>query len=208
MNVFIVNTFFGYTEMFRDNDWTVVDSIHSADLVQFTGGEDVSPSLYNRKPHPQTYSNPMRDKKEKVIFDLCLSKGKKMAGICRGAQFLNVMCGGELWQHVDGHCNGAHVARDTKTGESFYVSSTHHQMMIPGTDGEVIVESSCSSFRERVIRDKVVKVEDESPTDVEAAFYPKHGVFCFQPHPEMGGFASLGLRYIEYLEKYLFGKGE
>ena len=61
----------------------LVDNIEIADIVLFTGGEDVDPSLYGCEKHPTTFSNLNRDLAEKEIFQkvrpdqLCL-------GICRG----------------------------------------------------------------------------------------------------------------------------
>ena len=58
-----------------------------ADIVLFTGGEDVDPSLYGCEKHPTTYSNINRDLEEKAIFEkvkphqLCL-------GICRGLRIV------------------------------------------------------------------------------------------------------------------------
>src|SRR3546814_3238996 len=36
-------------------------------------------------------------------FAIARRMHKPMAGICRGGQFLNVMCGGSMIQHVEGH---------------------------------------------------------------------------------------------------------
>ena len=73
------------------------------DIVQFTGGEDVSPYLYKAEPHTYTQFNPRRDAWEIEQFERAQQEGCVMAGICRGSQFLNVMCGGTLHQHINGH---------------------------------------------------------------------------------------------------------
>lgn len=105
-----------------------VNDVESADLVVFTGGEDVSPELYNEKKHPLTYCNPERDKKEKEIFNEALRLKKKMLGICRGSQFLCVMSGGRLVQHQ--YNIPEHPIKTTKYGE-LTISSTHHQAAYP-----------------------------------------------------------------------------
>jgi len=118
-----------YTEMFKDQGWFPTNKISSANLIQFTGGEDVTPALYNELPHSRTNSNPQRDKKEAIIFHIAKARGIPMAGICRGGQFLNVMCGGSLWQDVDGHgIQGTHKAKCEITGQILDVTSTHHQI--------------------------------------------------------------------------------
>ena len=65
------------------NNHKLVDNIEDADIVLFTGGEDVDPSLYNSKKHPSTYSNIERDKKEKEVFDK-IKPTQLALGICRG----------------------------------------------------------------------------------------------------------------------------
>lgn len=61
----------------------LVDDITSADIVIFTGGEDVDPSLYYCKPHPTTYSNLRRDLVEKEEFKK-IRPDQLAVGICRG----------------------------------------------------------------------------------------------------------------------------
>ena len=80
----------------------LVDDITTADIVVFTGGEDVDPSLYNAEKHPKTYSNLARDLYEKEMFEK-IKPHQLVIGICRGSQFLCVMNGGKLIQHVNGH---------------------------------------------------------------------------------------------------------
>ena len=102
--VFVVGSSFGaYHDMFRRYGWEIAKSYDEADLLQYTGGEDVSPSLYGRTKHPRSYINRERDMRERIIFLRALKDGKPQAGICRGGQFLNVMCGGSLWQDVNNH---------------------------------------------------------------------------------------------------------
>jgi gamma-glutamyl-gamma-aminobutyrate hydrolase PuuD len=181
-----------YTRMYEQDGWKVVDDIKNADLVQFTGGEDVSPKYYGCGKHPATANNEARDLKEEQIFEFCSENEIPMVGICRGGQFLNVMCGGRMYQHVDGHATGkTHEVTDTITGYRCNVTSTHHQMMIPRkSDGGVnvigIVNPSLSSFKDYVDRDGVVfTVEpEEDEQDVEVIHYVYHNVLCFQPHPE------------------------
>lgn len=170
--------------MFHNNGWLVVNDPLAADLVQFTGGEDVSPYLYDEEEHSYTNCNPRRDTEEAAIFKMCLGAGTPMAGVCRGGQFLNVMSGGKMWQHVDHHAiQGTHVAIDLRTGKMVPVTSTHHQMMRPGPAANVIGVASESSFYEHMefgVR-RVTPVRGE---DIEVLQYPGNRTLCFQPHPE------------------------
>jgi gamma-glutamyl-gamma-aminobutyrate hydrolase PuuD len=107
--VFVVDSDVRITRMFMANNWLVVPSAKEADLIQFTGGADVSPMLYGEPKHPRTYCDPNRDQHEANIFWNNIDKPK--AGICRGGQFLNVMSGGSMWQDVDNHAiGGTHAA--------------------------------------------------------------------------------------------------
>ena len=192
--------------MFRSAGWKVLKrDIRVADLIQFTGGHDVSPNLYGEAEHAHTSTNPLRDNREMLIFQQGLALEIPMAGICRGAQFLNVMCGGSLYQHVDGHANGIHKAVDIHTGEAFKVTSTHHQMMITGTGADTIITANCSSKKERMKTNYgIIVIYDNTPMDVEAVYYPRQNCFCFQPHPEFEGQDELAVRYLDYVEDLCF----
>lgn len=194
--------------MFRSAGWKVLRrDIHAADLIQFTGGHDVSPNLYGEAVHDRTSTNPLRDNREIMIFQHGLSLTIPMAGICRGGQFLNVMCGGELYQHVDGHVGVIHKAKDIRTGETFDVTSTHHQMMIPSKEADIIITASCSTKKERMKTDYgILVIFDNTPLDIEVLYYPKQNCLCFQPHPEFRGQDKLAERYMDYIEDYCLGK--
>ena len=104
-----------------------------------------------------------------------------MAGICRGAQFLNVMNGGKMWQHTVGHAiRGVHEAIDQMSGEEVMVTSTHHQMMIPTNDAIVLMTADCAVFKQGF---EVQELGGIKP-DIEAVFYPETRCLCYQPHPE------------------------
>jgi gamma-glutamyl-gamma-aminobutyrate hydrolase PuuD len=97
----------------------------------FTGGEDVTPSLYGAKQHPTTYSNLSRDLEEKAVFEK-VKPTQLCIGICRGAQFLCVMNGGKLIQNVNNHAQfGTHPIRGLKYSDDWEITSTHHQMQYP-----------------------------------------------------------------------------
>lgn len=107
----------------------LVDNLEDADIVLFTGGEDVYPGLYGESVHDATYYNTDRDEYEANIFrqvnpnQLCL-------GICRGSQFLCVMNGGKLVQDCSNHAIS--YTHGITNGNAVYdITSTHHQMQYP-----------------------------------------------------------------------------
>ena len=81
MKIFIVGNATSYSNWIEDCE--LVNDITIADIVIFTGGEDVDPSLYGCEKYHTTSSYLKRDLEEKEIFEkvrpdqLCL-------GICRG----------------------------------------------------------------------------------------------------------------------------
>jgi len=83
-SVFIVGGGGAYASMFTRLGMQVVPSELLADLVCFTGGEDVTPSFYGDSQHKYTGCNPARDEKEALVFNRCVERGTPMVGICRG----------------------------------------------------------------------------------------------------------------------------
>ena len=203
MKVLIVESSASYVSMFLNRGHEIVASLAEADLVQFTGGSDVSPSLYDEEVHPYTGHSPRRDEHESDVFKEALELGIPMAGICRGSQFLNVMNGGKMFQHVDGHAiHGTHsVTTDCK--RTLDVTSTHHQMIRPSPKGRVLAIANESTFRESMFGESI-KRETWPQDDTEVVFYPLTKCICFQPHPEyLTPDHPCQEYYFELLEKHL-----
>lgn len=184
LRVFVVGGGFQYCKMFFDAGMRGARSVAEADIICFTGGEDVDPSLYGEKPIPGTYFNPKRDQIEAYIYGEALAENKPMIGICRGAQFLNVMNGGKLWQDVNNHAtHSGHSVIDMITGEIKHnMTSTHHQQMIPAKDAEILAVAELSTVKTNMT--KTVKRKTPVADDVEVLWYPSSLSLCFQPHPE------------------------
>lgn len=72
-----------------------------ADGLVLTGGGDVDPARYGEDPIPQLgYVDPERDEAELKLAAWALEDNKPLLAICRGAQVLNVACGGGLYQDL------------------------------------------------------------------------------------------------------------
>lgn len=202
--VFIVCPSRDYVAMFEAQGWEVVNCISDADLVQFTGGEDVTSEYYGEEAHPTTYNNVLRDVHEMSIFAEVRGKNTPMAGICRGGQFLHVMNGGALFQNVDSHAiYGTHRAFTPMKGEVVQVTSTHHQMMRMNGCGEVLLfAEKCYFGKQYMHNGEVEEVDDED--DIESVYHAKNQCLCFQPHPEFGnGMEARGFYFRKIFE--LFG---
>lgn len=90
MKVYVVGSSIGYMNFLEGA--TRVDSVEEAEVVLFTGGEDVDPSIYECERRPETYSNLNRDLKEKEIFD-SIKPNQLALGICRGLNEAHVKHG-------------------------------------------------------------------------------------------------------------------
>lgn len=202
MKVFIVEGSQAYATMFLNAGWQITHDITEADLVQFTGGEDVSPFLYGQPVHPTTGASPRRDLVESGYFSWAQRRNIPMAGICRGGQFLNVMNGGAMYQDVDNHAiRGTHKCFDGVTKEWHEVTSTHHQMMKPGIAGKIIAHGDEAT---NVIDHNGAEfVNIGSMNSVEVVYYDTTRSLCFQPHPEFHGADTTSDYYFELLERYL-----
>lgn len=185
---------FLYQRMFNERKFIFSNYLNSADLVVFTGGEDVSPYLYKENMHRTTRSNPDRDEREKKIFEAALALELPMVGICRGGQFLNVMCGGSMYQDVDAHTT-AHDMIIAGIGRVIRATSTHHQMMRPKeNEAEVLAYALESTKRDNMLNGGGIArlivnrpQQNNQYKDPEVVYYEKQKCLCFQPHPEFGG---------------------
>lgn len=194
-NVFIAGVDGGLTaDMYNGReDFQVVNRIRDADLVQFTGGADVNPALYKQEVHPRTMYNDARDKRDIGVYERAKNMGLPMVGICRGGQFLNVMNKGTMYQHVDNHgIGGTHQAflvnyysQKEEETRPFDVTSTHHQMMIPGKGADLFLVAKESTTKQVMEGKDVVDIHENNPLpDIEGVFYGAEGCLCYQPHPE------------------------
>lgn len=109
------------------------DDIRDADVVVFGGGQDIDTAFYGEPKGYHTGGKTRRDQIEQNDFEIARRLGKKMVGICRGAQLLCALSGGKLIQHVAGHGGRDHGISTFDRQPPLVVNSIHHQMMYPYT---------------------------------------------------------------------------
>lgn len=171
----------------RHREFEEVFTPSTADMVVFNGGSDIGTSIYGEEPVmrgvPLEISN--RDRREMDLFDACVDQGLFMLGVCRGAQLLNCLNGGSLWQHVDGH-HSNHDMFEIKTGRILYTTSTHHQQMRAGKGAEIICVANMSTIKHRDGEKKafVKHLDRATGDDLEVCYYSKTRTLCIQGHPE------------------------
>lgn len=184
--------------------FTQTNSIEDCDFLVLTGGSDISPSLYgetNVKSHPMNE----RDQKEMADIQLALKLDKPMCGVCRGAQMLNVVSGGSMWQDVNNHRHQHEIVSDYPVeNQKLIATSIHHQMMIPSGNYYLIayVENHANVFTS----DKGT-FTSHNHKDPEVVYYPETKSLCIQGHPEFTADHSEYQKYcINLLNLMLSGK--
>lgn len=167
---------------------------NSIGLLLFTGGADVNPEMYNESVGKQTHINNERDRLESDIYYRYDYIPK--LGICRGSQFLTVMSGGKLIQHVEGHLgtHKIHVvpynSKKIMTGQisTYNMTSTHHQMMYPFNlrDTQYKIIGWADKFRStRYLNGNNEEISLPSNfLEPEIVRYNNSNSLCVQGHPE------------------------
>ncbi len=179
-----------------------IDNPKQYQLVLFHGGADVSPELYNDcSPSGYCYTDNHRDKRDILLAKIALGNDIPMVGICRGIQFLNVFAGGKLMHHITGHSGTRHEFT-SKLGETFDVTSTHHQMVIPAPGSHLIGWSSKNLSNVYIGKQDKETVWNRPET--EAIIIPRINACGVQYHPETMHESSPGHRwFVSMVERFL-----
>ena len=178
-------------------------SVQEADIVLFTGGiDDISPQLYGKQSHRETYNDFDADVRDIQVFREAVSLGVPMVGVCRGAQFLHVMNGGELYQHVDNH-NSRHDIWLRREGRTIVSSSVHHQMCKYNSRMQVLADAIVSSNRwsdPYTCHTPPTNRQSLNDVDIEAFWYEDTACFGVQGHPEYTGFDEFSEWFLKQIE--------
>lgn len=186
MKVFIVGNMYNYMQWIENVELT--DNLEEADIIMFTGGEDVDPKYYNAKQHESTFCNPYRDACEMGLFKKIQQMEKKplYVGVCRGSQFLTIANGGKLIQNVNNHgLWGTHpIVFNDEPEQSYEITSTHHQMMYPFDlpKEDYIILAQSKERRSTIYEGDLIS---DPPVEPEIVYYPKTKSLCIQGHPEI-----------------------
>ena len=106
------------------------DLVDNLDGLVLQGGIDISPATYGEKPwQDKAEYDPIRDEYELELLRGFVEAGKPVLGICRGAQLLNVYCGGTLVQDIPSQWPGAIAHLDLNC----YETLTHEVHFVPGS---------------------------------------------------------------------------
>lgn len=74
--------------------------LHDLDALIVGGGDDIHPELYDGEYTGKEDYDRARDALEIRCLKMAIDDGIPILGICRGAQLMNVVCGGNLFNDV------------------------------------------------------------------------------------------------------------
>ena len=201
LKVYVVGDQTDYAN-FITKDYLLVKTMDEADIIIFTGGEDVCPEVYGEPSGAFTSSNLERDEYESSEFGNAKKLNRLIVGICRGAQFLTTMNNGRLIQHVTNHASGPHKIFIPTENRHIQITSTHHQMMWPynlkENDYSIIAyaDGLSSKYLDGFDEDKALP---ENFVEPEIVYYPKTNCLCIQGHPEYMDKKSDAVKFINLL---------
>ena len=154
----------------RTNTWhdsNAREAVGDVSIVLFTGGEDISPTLFY-KPEPwhgiveEIDYNAERDVSDYLTISYCLDNDIPMMGFCRGMQMLSVVSGAETIQDVPAYFAGLGLSyeythRNQKASPDSYrdyaphdvqVAADSHLYEMVGTD----LLSGCPSWHHQAVK--------------------------------------------------------
>lgn len=175
---------------------SVHDYVSVLDGLVLQGGADVSPTTYRQEPlRPEWTGDRVRDLYEIELLWEFVIQGKPVLGVCRGAQLINVACGGTLWQDISEYVPGAAAHRDVDLYDKHHheielVAGGHLATLYGGTAGGLV-----NSIHHQAVRDlgSDLRIEAYSRGDnvIEAIRWQGNGyLFGCQWHPEFHGSAG------------------
>ena len=158
-------------------------SLNDMDALVLTGGSDVNPARYGEAVHPETEEpEDERDQMEIQLVRQALKRDLPVLAICRGLQLLNVVQGGTLIQHLEGH-----VARTPDAGKPAHTVNVVPQSKLAAIVGPGIlaVNSRHHQAIARLGEGLTVTARAEGDGTIEAVEMPaQRFVIAVQWHPE------------------------
>jgi putative glutamine amidotransferase len=153
------------------------------DGLVVSGGPDVEPVRYGAVREAECGpSSAERDTWELALIEAALARRTPLLGICRGMQLLNVLLGGTLVQHMEGHRGepgvfGQHMVRPVAGSrlaqvlpDPVRVPTYHHQALARFGDGLVP-----GAYAEDGTVEAVELPRSEHPFALAVQWHPEEG---------------------------------
>ena len=171
-------------EMSRDETLQIAAGL---DGFVFTGGHDVSPSLYGEEKLPECQEVcEERDSLEGALFSAVRKLDKPILGICRGHQLINVLMGGTLYQDLPAQAPSS----VNHHGQPPYDRPDHEITVVSGTPLYEVcgAKMDVNSYHHQAVKDiaKDLTVMAYAADGIAEALYDKNARFLWtvQFHPE------------------------
>lgn len=177
-----------------DDETVLRRLVSQCDGFLFTGGQDVSPSVYGAaKSAACGECCEARDAMEGRLLKMVLEEDKAVLGICRGIQFINASLGGSLYQDIPTEVETKEIHRQAAP----YHVPSHKVVLERGTPlaglvrKEEIAVNSCHHQAVKRVADGLAVMAKAPDGLVEAVWMPeKSFVWAVQWHPEFFGGAD------------------
>lgn len=216
--VYVVGSSTGYARWIEGE---LVDNMNEADIVLLTGGEDISPSIYN-EPIARPSSIYLRDgellsgrdAREIAAVKQARELHKPIWGTCRGAQMLCALAGGKLVQDMQ-HWGTHKLFFNDSKNSCCSSNSLHHQLQYPYTidkrDYSILAYSEGLSpyYHGTAFEDmEMPELSDKGAIkEPEFIYYNKLKGLGIQGHPEMMDNSSTMVKACRaYLDLLIEGK--
>ncbi len=158
------------------------------DGILFTGGHDVSPSVYGEQKR-DVCGEPCvaRDTMEGILLDICIQTPMPSLGICRGIQFFNAYLGGTLYQDLPTDFPST-VEHHMSAPYDKYIHTVSLIKETPLYDLLRVDTLPVNSYHHQAIANLSPKLKPMAIAEdgiVEAVYLPEHPfLWAVQWHPE------------------------
>lgn len=137
---------------FTDDEQELDQLVNLCDGIVFTGGHDVSPSLYHEEPLEElVVCCPKRDAMETIVLQKALAGHRSVLGICRGLQFINAALGGTLYQDLPTQHPSEIIHRQKSASDQ----TSHDVSLIKGSPLQQVLGLDClpvNSFHHQAVK--------------------------------------------------------
>jgi len=169
-----------------DDPARVDEQLDVVDGLVLVGGTDYAPKLYGARRHPRTrLLHPVRQFYDIELARAAIRRRVPTLAICGGLQLVNIVCGGDLIQHLPDTVQNAlsHDGDESRNMHEVRIEPDSHLARILGRD-TLTVNSSHHQAVGRV--GGGLRVAARSPDSVVEALEARADAFlvCVQWHPE------------------------
>jgi putative glutamine amidotransferase len=113
-------------------------ALASMDGLVISGGADVDPALYHESMAGARDLDPDRDQLDTDAYRAAQDRSLPVLGVCRGLQAINVLSGGSLLQHLDGHETRPYPAVPAEQHPIQIVGGTRLASIVGGADALLV----------------------------------------------------------------------